>query len=81
MLGAGLIAFVLALVSYVTLEPSLWTVLLNGTELLGVGSLLSRPLIRTLHLRNGLPRVAPRRRFSFSREWRVEGGPIKTWLR
>ena len=39
MLWAGLIAFVLALVSYMTLEPSLWTVLLNGTELLGVVAL------------------------------------------
>jgi len=36
MLWAGLIAFVLALVLYVALEPSLWAVLLNATELLGV---------------------------------------------
>ena len=81
MLWAGLIAFVLALVSYVTLEPSLWTVLLNGTELLGVVALFVSSAFRTLHLRNGLPRVAPRGRFSFSREWRVEGGPIKTCFR
>ena len=57
MLWAGLIAFVLALVSYMTLEPSLWTVLLNGTELLGVVALFC-----LVCFPNSLPeeRVAPR---------------------
>jgi hypothetical protein len=39
MLWAGLIAFVLALVSYVTFEPSLWAVLTSAAELVGVVAL------------------------------------------
>ena len=36
MLWAGLIAVALALVGYVVFEPSLWAILSNGAELLGV---------------------------------------------
>ena len=39
MLWAGLIAFVLALGSYLVFEPSLWAVLLNAAELLVVVAL------------------------------------------
>lgn len=49
MLWAGLIAVVLALVTYFVFEPSLWTLLTSAAELLGVIALfalvcLSEPL-------------------------------------
>jgi len=39
MLWAGLIAVVLAVLSDIGFEPSLWTVLLNAAELVGVVAL------------------------------------------
>ena len=57
MLWAGLVAFALALVTYIAFEPSIWTLLTGAAELFGVVALFFLAPVRTPRLERDFGRL------------------------